>query len=76
MQKFPHIYDQIRDTTDKRFAVIVDEAHNFGSNNLRKRLYSQIEYRLALSATLERHGDEEGTEALKSILAGSALNMI
>lgn len=45
--------------------LLVDEAHNFGSSNLRKRLYSQIEYRLALSATLERHGDVEGTEALK-----------
>ncbi|MBD5482607.1 MAG: DEAD/DEAH box helicase family protein [Lachnospiraceae bacterium] len=44
--------------------LLVDEAHNFGSSNLRKRLYSQIEYRLALSATLERHGDVEGTEAL------------
>lgn len=49
----------------KNTLLLVDEAHNFGSGNLRKRLYSQIEYRLALSATLERHGDEEGTEALK-----------
>ncbi len=45
--------------------LLVDEAHNFGSSNLRKRLYPQIEYRLALSATLERHGDKEGTEGLK-----------
>ena len=38
--------------------LLVDEAHNFGSPNLRTRLYPDIEYRLALSATLDRHGDE------------------
>ena len=45
--------------------LLVDEAHNFGSSSLKKRLYSNIDYRLALSATLDRHGDEEGTQALK-----------
>ncbi len=45
--------------------LLVDEAHNFGSPSLKKRLYSNIDYRLALSATLERHGDEDGTQALK-----------
>ena len=45
--------------------LLVDEAHNFGSETLRKKLYSNIEYRLALSATLDRHGDEVGTSYLK-----------
>lgn len=45
--------------------LLVDEAHNFGSPSLKKCLYSNIDYRLALSATLDRHGDEEGTQALK-----------
>lgn len=45
--------------------LLVDEAHNFGSTTLRKRLYETIDYRLALSATLDRHGDEEGTQCLK-----------
>lgn len=45
--------------------LIIDEAHNFGSKNLRTKLFPTIKYRLALSATLERHGDEEGTEFLK-----------
>lgn len=45
--------------------LLVDEAHNFGSPSLKKKLYSNIEYRLALSATLDRHGDEEGTQVLK-----------
>lgn len=46
--------------------LLVDEAHNFGSPNLRNKLYTTIEYRLALSATLDRHGDEEGTNCLKN----------
>ena len=45
--------------------LLVDEAHNFGSTTLRNKLYPFIEYRLALSATLDRHGDEEGTDCLK-----------
>lgn len=45
--------------------LLLDEAHNFGSPNLRNKLYPTIEYRLALSATLDRHGDEEGTDCLK-----------
>lgn len=46
--------------------LLVDEAHNFGSTNLRTKLYPNIQYRIALSATLDRHGDEEGTNALKN----------
>ncbi len=53
--------------------LMVDEAHNFGSSNLRKKLYSNIDYRLALSATLERHGDEEGTQALKKYFGGKCI---
>lgn len=44
--------------------LVVDEAHNFGAENLKKTLTNKFNYRLALSATLERHGDEDGTKAL------------
>lgn len=44
--------------------LVVDEAHNFGATNLKQTLIPKFNYRLALSATLERHGDEEGTQAL------------
>jgi len=44
--------------------LVVDEAHNFGSKNLSQMLLPHIPYRLALSATIERHGDEEGTQKL------------
>ena len=44
--------------------LVVDEAHNLGSENLQCALLPNMKYRLALSATIERHGDEEGTQAL------------
>lgn len=44
--------------------LVVDEAHNFGATNLKQTLVPKFNYRLALSATLERHRDEEGTQAL------------
>lgn len=44
--------------------LMIDEAHNFGSPSLAKCLNPKIEYRLALSATLDRHGDPEGTAQL------------
>ncbi len=44
--------------------LMIDEAHNFGSPNLALCLNPKIEYRLALSATLDRHGDPEGTAIL------------
>ena len=46
--------------------LVVDEAHNAGSTSFQRLLNERYKYRLALSATLERHGDEEGTQALYS----------
>lgn len=44
--------------------LMVDEAHNFGAPYLSCLLYDNYKYRLALSATLDRHNDEEGTTKL------------
>lgn len=44
--------------------LVVDEAHNFGAEKTSKYLDDIIPYRLALSATLERHGDDYGTNKL------------
>lgn len=44
--------------------LVVDEAHNFGAESLSKLLINKYTYRLALSATLERHNDIEGTKRL------------
>lgn len=44
--------------------LVVDEAHNFGARSYAKLLDDRFNYRLALSATLDRHRDEEGTKML------------
>ena len=51
-------------TLDGNIILVVDEAHNFGAEKLRKTLLPNIPYRLALSATIDRHGDPEGTQKL------------
>ena len=50
----------------KPILLVVDEAHNFGARSYAQLLDERFEYRLALSATLERHRDEEGTNFLYS----------
>ena len=44
--------------------LMVDEAHNFGAPRLLGLLSERYTFRLALSATIDRHNDEEGTAAL------------
>lgn len=44
--------------------LVVDEAHNIGAKSYRELLTEKYTYRLALSATFERYGDDEGTEYL------------
>lgn len=44
--------------------LIVDEAHNFGARTYARLLDDRFTYRLALSATLDRYRDDEGTAML------------
>lgn len=44
--------------------LVVDEAHNFGAKSYTKLLDDRFTYRLALSATLDRYRDDEGTAVL------------
>lgn len=44
--------------------LVVDEAHNFGARTYARLLDDRFTYRLALSATLNRHRDDEGTAML------------
>lgn len=53
--------------------LVVDEAHNFGAESLRKRLSKDYRYRLALSATLDRHNDPEGTESLYNFFGNKCI---
>lgn len=46
------------------FCIVVDEAHNFGSKKQLKCMSDKFNYRLALSATINRHHDEYGTQRL------------
>lgn len=45
--------------------LVADEAHNLGTERFLALLDEKYQYRLALSATLERHYDEEGTFGLQ-----------
>lgn len=58
-----YIQEQIKNLRND-VLLVVDEAHNFGALNLKNTLTDKFKYRLALSATIERFGDEEGTEHL------------
>lgn len=44
--------------------LIVDEAHNFGSKDIRKHYISNTRFRLGLSATPKRHMDDDGSQAI------------
>lgn len=44
--------------------LIADEVHNLGSSRLQQSLNPLIRYRLGLSATPERYGDEDGSRAI------------
>lgn len=54
----------IIDRVKSQAVLVVDEAHNFGAEHLSKCMDEKIPYRLALSATLKRHGDDLGTKKL------------
>jgi len=56
--------DMIDEYLNKIF-LIVDEAHNFGSQQLLSTLNEKINYRLALSATIERPDKEETDKIIK-----------
>ncbi len=44
--------------------LVADEAHNLGAPGYQKVLWDSFDCRLALSATISRHHDEEGTQLL------------
>jgi superfamily II DNA or RNA helicase len=54
--------------------IVVDEAHNFGALNMRNYQLDNAPYRLALSATIDRHGDQEGTQSLREYFGPECIN--
>jgi DNA phosphorothioation system restriction enzyme len=56
---------QVRiDPSAFKYLLIADEVHNLGSIGLASKLNPQIQFRLGLSATPERHRDPDGTAAI------------
>ena len=61
------IQDLLQRYIEKPLMLIADEAHNLGANKAQETLRnSHFRYKLALSATLSRHHDEDGTAFLES----------
>lgn len=56
--------DELFDTVVGPVVLVVDEAHNVGAPKFRSLLKDNYPYRIALSATLERYNDTEGTDQL------------
>jgi superfamily II DNA or RNA helicase len=54
--------------------LVVDEAHNFGAPRYMKLLDKRFTYRLALSATLDRYQDDEGTAFLYNFFGEKCIN--
>lgn len=52
-------------TNDQNVLLIVDEAHNFGSQQMLKVMPWNINYRIALSATIKRYMDKTGTDKIQ-----------
>ncbi len=68
-----YVQDQIK-KIDRNYLLIVDEAHNFGANNLSSKLPTNAKFRIALSATIQRHNDIEGTESLMNYFGETCIN--
>ncbi|QLH84811.1 DEAD/DEAH box helicase family protein [Halosimplex pelagicum] len=61
--------EQIRNTNCTSF-LIADEVHGVGSDHQRGALVDEYDYRIGLSATPERHYDEEGSEFILDYFGG------
>jgi len=53
--------------------LVADEAHNLGAAQIQSCLTETFNYRLALSATITRHYDEEGTDKLFRYFGGKCI---
>lgn len=62
LQKFPYIYQEIDDNTNKRFAIIVDEAHSSQTGNSARKLKQALaDTEEALREYAELEGLEEAS---------------
>ena len=54
--------------------LIIDEAHNSGTNTMQRCLDGRFKYRLGLSATPKRYRDEETTDKIYKYFGGEVYN--
>ncbi len=59
----------------KRLALVIDEAHNIGSQYYASKLPDNAQYRLGLSATIERYKDPAGTKKLYAYFGPECINL-
>ena len=66
-------FQKIINEFTRNFCFVADEAHNFGAQKTRNILPLKARYRIGLSATIERYGDEDGTEALRKFFGKTSI---
>lgn len=62
--KLDKVQEVLKQIKSDRILLVADEAHNLGARKIQECLLDMYEYRLALSATIERYRDEEGTQKI------------
>jgi superfamily II DNA or RNA helicase len=63
-----------RFSDEQNVLLIVDEAHNFGSERMINIMPYNIQYRIGLSATIKRHMDKTGTKKLYDYFGEECIN--
>jgi len=57
-------FQRLMESLPGTLCLIADEMHNLGANTMLEALPEKATFRLGLSATPDRYGDEQGTKAL------------
>lgn len=63
----------VRFNESQNVLLIVDEAHNFGSGQMIKVMPWNMNYRIALSATIKRHMDKTGTNKINEFFGSKCI---
>ena len=75
LQKFPVIYDQVKDTSGKHFAIIVDEAHSSQTGQSAMKLKTALaDTQDALKEYAELEGKAEDEIEMKDIFVQEMLS--
>jgi superfamily II DNA or RNA helicase len=67
-------FQNLLESINSDFLLVADEAHNLGSSTYLDALPDNANFRLALSATPERHNDKFGTKSLFEYFGKEVIN--